>query len=166
MSRIAIDSALLEQLKAQLAATLAYLQSLREPTGVQPLVLRKALEVVNEMTKRGYNVTIYQSFRSKAEQDAIYAQGRTKPGAIVTNAKGGESLHNYGVAVDIVFVVNGKPSWSDKHAWAELGSVGKSVGFEWGGDWKGFVDRPHFQLTLGHSLSDFQKGRVDYRKYL
>ena len=60
-------------------------------------------------------VRIAQGFRTFAEQDALYAQGRTKPGAKVTNAKGGQSIHNYGLAVDIVLIIDGKiASWDTK----------------------------------------------------
>lgn len=136
------------------------------PNSTQPLVKRQADKVVKAMSAMGYPVTVFQGFRSFEEQNALYAQGRTKPGAIVTNAKGGDSFHNYGVAVDIVFVVDGKPSWSQKHAWKTLGKVGKDHGFEWGGDWVGFVDLPHFQLTNGYTLKDFKSNKVDYIKYV
>ncbi len=118
------------------------------------------------MEKFGYKVTIFQGFRSFAEQQFLYDQGRTKPGSIVTNAKPGYSLHNYGVAVDIVFVENGRPSWDEKHPWHILGQVGKNQGFEWGGDWVSFKDRPHFEMTKGYTVYDFLSNKVDYRKYV
>lgn len=131
-----------------------------------PLVKRKADMVVAEMKKRGYDVHIYEGYRSVTSQNELYAQGRTKPGSIVTNAKGGESLHNYGVAVDIVFGVKGRPSWAEELPWRMLGEVGKMYGFECGGDWKQFTDRPHFQITLGYSLDDFKNKKVNYSKFL
>jgi LAS superfamily LD-carboxypeptidase LdcB len=140
--------------------------SFKRPNRLTPLVKRQADKIVEDMEKFGYKVTIFQGFRSFAEQDALYAQGRTKPGSIVTNAKAGYSLHNYGVAVDIVFVENGRPSWAEKHPWQVLGQVGKNHGFEWGGDWQGFKDRPHFEMTFGRSVYDFLSNKVDYRKYV
>lgn len=111
------------------------------------------------------------TLRSFAEQDALYAQGRTKPGKIVTKAKGGQSYHNYGLAIDIVLIVdkdgNGSyetASW-DMHTdfdgdgladWMEVVAIFKRYGWEWGGDWK-FNDNPHFQKTMGHSIADLQK---------
>lgn len=109
--------------------------------------------------------------RTNAEQDALYAQGRTKPGAIVTKAKGGQSYHNYGLAVDIVLLIdkdgNGTfetASWdrlldSDgdgQKDWEEVVFVFKMYGWEWGGDWASFKDYPHFQKTFGKSIRDLQ----------
>ena len=119
------------------------------------------------------------TLRTFAEQDALFAQGRTKPGAIVTKAKGGQSYHNYGLAIDIVLLVdkdkNGTfetASWDlktdfdgdGKSDWQEVVGVFKGYGYEWGGDWK-FLDAPHFQKTLGKSVAELQAlhnaGKVD-----
>lgn len=132
------------------------------PTRLLPNVQLKAEKLIAVMHTQGFDVVINQGFRSIDEQNYLYAQGRTRPGAIVTNAKGGESFHNYGVAVDIVFLKDGHPSWNEEHPWARLGREGKALGFEWGGDWVSFVDRPHFQLTNGHTLEEFQNKKVDY----
>lgn len=155
---------MLKDLLKKLADLRAQLAAQTRPTSLIPAVKIKADMVVREMTSMGHPVTIFQGFRSFAEQDALYAQGRTKPGAIVTNARGGDSFHNYGVACDIVFVVNGRPSWDSKHPWKTLGTVGEKYGLEWGGRWTSFIDLPHFQYTAGYTLDDFKKGRVDYKK--
>ena len=155
---------LLDRIK-ELRAVLATL-SFQRPNRLTGLVRRKADEVIAEMHTFGYSVMVYQGFRSFAEQDALYAQGRTKPGQIVTNAKGGYSLHNYGCAVDLVFIDNGRPSWDEKYPWHILGQIGKKHGFEWGGDWPSFPDRPHLQITFGHTLYDFINNKVNYSKYV
>ena len=74
---------------------------------------------------------------------------------IVTNAKGGYSWHNFGLAFDIVVLdALGKGDWNTSHpAWKRVGGLGKSVGLEWGGEWKQLKDLPHFQYTGGLSLS-------------
>jgi peptidoglycan L-alanyl-D-glutamate endopeptidase CwlK len=110
------------------------------------------------------------TLRTDAEQDALYAIGRTKPGKVVTNARGGESLHNYGLAIDIVLLLdkNGDgtfetASWQtnvdfdgDGQAdWMEVVKIFKLHGWEWAGDWK-FVDMPHFQKTFGYSVKQLQ----------
>lgn len=118
------------------------------------------------------------TLRTFAEQDAIYAQGRTKPGKIVSNAKGGLSMHNYGLAVDIVLIVDGKEaSWDvkkdfdgdGKADWQEIVTIFKQYGWEWGGDWK-FVDAPHFQKTLGHNVREllalYNAKKVDANNYV
>jgi len=124
------------------------------------------------------------TLRTFAEQDALYAQGRTKVGAKVTNAKGGQSYHNYGLAIDIVLLVdkdkNGSfetASWStnedfdgDKTAdWMEIVSIFKRYGFEAGIDWH-FKDAPHFQKTFGYSVKELQdlynSKKVDKNNYV
>ncbi|WP_088825650.1 M15 family metallopeptidase [Listeria goaensis] len=106
----------------------------------------KTRNVIKKMHAQGIYVGIAQGYRSIAEQNKLYAQGRTKKGAIVTNAKGGQSNHNFGCAVDLfIYSSNGK----SVAAWNPPSSVIKAMkaeGFEWGGDWKGFVDKPHFEL--------------------
>jgi len=108
------------------------------------------------------------TLRTFAEQDALYAQGRTKPGRKVTNAPGGKSYHNYGLAVDIVMILdkdgNGSyesASWDTKldfdgdgeSDWIEVVEIFKRYGWVWGGDWK-FYDAPHFQKTFGYTIND------------
>lgn len=127
-------------------------------------------DIIKELTGKAACRFSY-TLRTFAEQDALYAQGRTKPGSIVTKAKGGQSYHNYGLAVDIVLLVdkdsNGTfetASWDtksdfdgDKKAdWQEVVAIFKRYGWEWGGDWR-FVDAPHFQKTFGRSIVDLQQ---------
>lgn len=106
--------------------------------------------VIKELAPKGIYVGVAQGFRSKAEQDAIYAQGRTKPGKIVTWARGGYSNHNYGVAVDL-FAYSDDGSEAiflephDKRSVALVKAM-KQRGMEWGGDWVNNRDYPHFQL--------------------
>jgi peptidoglycan LD-endopeptidase CwlK len=122
-------------------------------------------EICNELKGRAICRFAY-TLRTFAEQDALYAQGRTKPGSKVTNSKGGQSYHNYGLAVDIVLLVdkdgNGSyesASWETnvdfdgdgKADWREVVAIFKRHGWEWGGDWK-FTDMPHFQKTFGKSI--------------
>lgn len=94
------------------------------------------------------------SFRSFPEQDALYAKGRTRPGAKVTNARGGDSFHNYGVAADIAFYnENGGITWPEggdyAKLWTRYGEQAKKQGLSWGGDWKSITDRPHVEYHPG-----------------
>ena len=161
-------------LKRKLAQTrfnvLTYVQSIlagmfeerRQQNRFQPLVGRNAQALVSRMKAVGHPIRITSTYRSSEEQAELYAQGRTTPGNIVTNAKPGESFHNYGVAFDVVFRNEGYDA--PEALWRRLGSVGKALGLEWGGDWKN-PDRPHFSQTLGYNLEDFQSGTVDYSLY-
>lgn len=102
--------------------------------------------------------------RTKEEQDKLYAQGRTMPGKIVTQAKGGDSMHNYAVAFDICPIVNGKAVW-EISLFNKIGKLGMDIGLEWGGSWKKFIDRPHFQYTAGHDLTAFKTNKIDLKKF-
>ncbi|GGG43954.1 M15 family metallopeptidase [Epilithonimonas arachidiradicis] len=102
-------------------------------------------------------IRITQGLRSFEEQEKLYAIGRTKPGKKVTNAKGGQSIHNYGLAVDICLMIDGKTaSWdtakdwdNDKIAdWYECVKIFAKNGWDWGGNWKTFKDLPHFEKKL------------------
>lgn len=120
---------------------------------------------VKVMKAAGHDVVITQEYRSFEEQNRLYNQGRTTPGAVVTNAKGGQSFHNWRVAFDFAFVEDGQPSWAEKHPWSIAGAIGKALGLTWGGDFKTILDRPHFEFTQGYSISDFQKGNIDESKF-
>jgi peptidoglycan L-alanyl-D-glutamate endopeptidase CwlK len=108
------------------------------------------------------------TLRTFAEQDILF-----KKVPKVTNAKGGMSYHNYGLAIDIVLILDGKSaSWEikkdfdgdGKADWMEVVAIFKSFGWEWGGDWR-FFDAPHFQKTFGKSVRELlalhQAGKVD-----
>jgi len=123
---------------------------------LHPKIRDKAREFLVKAEKAGYKLRITSGLRTYAEQNALYAQGRTKAGGIVTNAKGGQSNHNFGTALDVVPIVNGKADWKSKD-WNKIGEIGKSVGFAWGGDWKGLVDKPHFEMQFGLTLAQLRK---------
>lgn len=92
--------------------------------------------------QEGLNVLVTQTVRDDEYQAALYAQGRTAPGEIVTNGK--TVTFHRGLAFDICKNVKGH-EYDDAAFFARCGALGKAVGFSWGGDWKSFPDRPHFQ---------------------
>jgi peptidoglycan L-alanyl-D-glutamate endopeptidase CwlK len=118
---------------------------------LHPMVREKAWEFMEKTTAYlkehhpGVQVKIISGTRSYEEQDELYRQGRRKPGRIVTNAPGGFSNHNFGIAFDIGLFRSGH-YLEESSIYRELGSVGESIGFEWGGRWKRFCDEPHYQL--------------------
>ena len=97
----------------------------------------------------GIDVLVTCVYRSGAEQNALYAQGRTTPGLKVTNAQAGQSAHNFGLAIDVVPIVNGKPDWDGMDpVWQQIGSIGQAAGLEWyGAPGQPFPELPHFQLA-------------------
>ncbi|WP_342421448.1 M15 family metallopeptidase [Paenibacillus sp. FSL E2-0178] len=136
---------------------------------LHPVLLAGATELIRRSYARGIPILITQGMRTIAEQNALYAQGRTKKGAIVTNAKGGNSYHNYGLAIDFALLLpDGKSvSWDmkrdgdgDKVAdWQEVAQEAKKLGFEWGGDWSSFKDYSHLQMTFGLTTAELRAGK-------
>lgn len=112
---------------------------------LHPNIREKCLQLIELSKKAGINIIITHTLRTKQEQDDLYAQGRTKPGNIVTNCKYPDSPHNWGVAFDFAVIKNGKADWNDISAFNKVGQLGKSIGLFWGGDFKSFVDKPHFE---------------------
>jgi len=102
------------------------------------------------------NAYIFCGLRTMEEQADLYAKGRTTSGKIVTNAKPGLSFHNYGLAIDVVFKEEHGWTWSSDK-WNQLGELGEKHGFEWGGRWSNFPDRPHFQIVFEQSIKDLLK---------
>lgn len=130
----------------------------RDIKDLHPKVKAMAEKFLCECKAAGLNVTIYSTYRDHESQNELYAQGRTKPGKVVTKAKGGDSFHNWKVAFDAAPIVNGSIPWNDAKLFEKMGAIGESVGLEWGGRWK-FKDMPHFQFTGGLSIADFKAGK-------
>lgn len=132
----------------------------RDINDLHPLVAAMARVFVDECRKEGIDALITSTKRDNESQDALYAQGRTLPGKIVTNARGGESFHNYGCAFDFVPLVNGKAQWNDTALFVRCGEIAERVGLEWAGRWKRFREMAHCQYTGGLTLADLQAGKT------
>jgi hypothetical protein len=102
-------------------------------------------------------VGISSTYRDRNIQEHLFAQGRTRPGNVVTNARGGQSWHNWRVAFDIFQNIRGQ-EWSDLKFFETAGELWEEMGGEWGGRWRNFPDRPHFQFTFGATISQMQSG--------
>lgn len=116
-----------------------------------PAVQPWAREFLRRVREKGIDARIISGTRSYAEQNELYAQGRTRPGSRVTNARGGFSNHNFGIAWD-VGIFEGSRYLGSSKLYAEVGKIGRDMGLEWGGDWKSFPDTPHFQVRTGLTL--------------
>jgi peptidoglycan L-alanyl-D-glutamate endopeptidase CwlK len=144
---------------------------------LHPLIreeVRQAVDHVNThiLTSR-VKMLVIQGLRTFEEQDKLFYK-RPK----VTNAKGGQSIHNYGLAFDFCLFQDGKLVWDvmkdfdgDGHPdWMEVVAYFKSLGYVWGGDFKSFKDRPHFEKTFGHTwrqlLALKELGKVDAQGYI
>lgn len=150
----------------------------------------RALNFMAAAAEAGIDMLVSCTVRDEESQNLLYAQGRTRaqldaaglynaqprPGRIVTNARGGDSFHQWRVAMDVVPLRQGKPVWGtfgdgidddpsddetdDLELWQRLGQIGESCGLEWAGRWKRFREFPHFQFTGGLAIGDFKAGRT------
>lgn len=129
---------------------------MRDVTQLHPELQKKVEQLKALCSENGIKIGISECLRTVAEQDALYAKGRTTGGSIVTNCKGStySSMHQWGVAFDIYLImdVDGDGKTSDDafnnatRLFNKIGEIGQSIGLEWGGSWKSIVDMPHFQL--------------------
>ena len=117
---------------------------------------RTKLEIFEKrLLESGIRVKLVSGYRSFEEQNRLYALGRTKPGRIVTKARGGYSWHNFGLAADYAFISGGQLTWDGP--WRIFGRIARECGLEWGGDWRKFPDRPHVQWRRGKTLAQMRR---------
>ncbi|WP_164214571.1 M15 family metallopeptidase [Virgibacillus sp. YIM 98842] len=137
------------------------------PEELHPKVEESKNALLKRAKEAGIHVVITATVRSMDEQDALYAQGRTEDGNIVTYAEAGESYHNYGLAIDyaledmegdIIWDIEYDGNDNGESDWFEVAEIAKELGFEWGGDWESFQDYPHLQMTFGLSVNQLQRG--------
>lgn len=123
--------------------------SLARLSQVHPKLSNLIQQLASQLAAEGIDLHVTQGLRSFQQQADLYAQGRTKPGPIVTNAPPGHSWHEFGLAVDVVpFDAQGKPDWNADHpAWKRIVEVGISLGLFSGTQFHSIKDTPHFQLT-------------------
>jgi peptidoglycan L-alanyl-D-glutamate endopeptidase CwlK len=115
---------------------------------VYPGLATLVRQMATQLEAEGIDIRVTQSLRTIAEQEALYAEGRTAPGSIVTEARAGYSWHNFGLAVDVVPLTPQGPDWNISHpVWARIVAIGVDSGLVAGAEWRTFPDWPHFQLT-------------------
>lgn len=152
-------------------------RSIARMGAVHPSLKEYTIELIRRCYAEGIRVQISSGYRSKEEQAQIYGQGRAsfiyngkqygrlkddngKQLSIVSNAKPGTSIHNYGLAIDYFLVSeDGNDSlWTVNEDWKRVAAIAKLMGFEWGGDWSSFRDYPHLQYTKGLTLNQIAAG--------
>jgi peptidoglycan L-alanyl-D-glutamate endopeptidase CwlK len=126
-------------------------------------IVRQMADIL-ELDKPPVTLRVTQGLRSWREQAQLYAQGRSAPGKVVTNAEPGHSWHNFGLAVDVVpFDLEGQPDWNTSHPiWQRLVRLGTSLGLVAGAQFRTFPDQPHFQLTGKLPMSPDLEVRESY----
>ena len=131
----------------------------RKIEDLHPYVAKLCRAFVAACKKDGIDILITSTWRDNAAQNALYAQGRTKPGRIVTNARAGSSFHNYKLAFDFVPIVNGKAQWNDLATFKRAGAIGERLGLDWAGRWISFKELAHLQWSGGLSLAQLRAGK-------
>ncbi len=118
-------------------------------------------QFIAKCQEAGIKVIITSTYRDNEKQTELYNQGRNgNSGRIVTNAKAGQSIHNYRLAFDFCPIIDGETVWNDTLLFIKCGNIGKNLGLTWGGDFKSIKDMPHFEYTNGLTLADLQAGRT------
>jgi hypothetical protein len=143
---------------------------------VHPSLKEYTIELIKRAYKEGINVQISSGYRSLEDQAYIYGQGRSdylykgklyarpfdangKKLKIVSNAKPGTSIHNYGLAIDYFLVSDDglKSLWTVSKKWRRVAEIAKGMGAEWGGDWT-WKDYPHLQWNRGLTIQQLARG--------
>jgi hypothetical protein len=132
----------------------------RSINDLHPYVKAQFMKADKELKAMGIEVLVVSTLRDQEYQSKLYAQGRTdKAKPIVTNAKL-IGAHGYGLALDLVPMVDGKCAWGRSDLYDKISVVMKKNGFAWGGDWKSFIDKPHFEMMGGLKAEDLRKGMM------
>jgi peptidoglycan L-alanyl-D-glutamate endopeptidase CwlK len=131
----------------------------RDLNELLPQVKTKVEHFIQLCKDNNIDLLVTSTYRDFESQAALYSQGRTSPGKIVTNAGPGDSYHNWRCAIDVVPLVNGKADWDGSHpVWAEIGRLGKEAGLEWAGEWVHFKELAHFQYSGGLTIAKLKEG--------
>lgn len=118
----------------------------RDITLLHPKLQRIIKNLKTVCDEHGLSFIVTDGFRTKGEQDKLYAQGRTASGSIVTNARYPDSQHCWGIAFDFCRSIKGLEYDDTDHFFEQVAQLGKSMGLAWGGDWHSFMDKPHLYL--------------------
>jgi len=139
----------------------------RDLGDLHPYMRELTQHLLARAERAGIPLTVICTSRSMDEQAALYAQGRSRPGPIVTDARPGYSYHNFGLAVDVVPTrLLTLRNWGEtpnyreeaRAIWHQLGAIGVDIGLKWGGDFPTIKDRPHFEWSDGLSLAQLRAG--------
>jgi peptidoglycan LD-endopeptidase CwlK len=109
----------------------------RDIKDLEPVFAAKVTQWLAACKKWGVDVIIVSTYRDNEFQDYLYAKGRKNKEAIVTNARGGESKHNFRLAVDFCVMDGKKCNWNDTKRYTQAGLIAESLGLKWAGRWGG-----------------------------
>ncbi len=122
---------------------------------LHPYFRDKVIELIARAKKAGIELAVVETFRTCSKQMEYKSMGRkyTRTGA-------GASKHQYGLAVDVVPLVNGEPQWHNRALWYKVGIIGERLGLRWGGRWRNPYDPGHFEWTGGLSSAELAQGKL------
>ena len=139
----------------------------RDLKELHPIVANMCQQLINECKKENIDILITSTYRDFESQNALYNTGRNPTDIknkvkIVTNAKAGESFHNYRVAFDLVPIINGKCCWdTNNKVWQVIGLKAEKIGLFWANNWVGFKELAHFQYT--GKINDYNKALMHFK---
>ena len=122
-----------------------------------PPFIHRLVKGVKAAQAAGIPLHVFESFRTIERQASLYEQGRTKPGNIVTRARGGRSWHNYGIAADLVLVIDGKWSWDHHDLYVKGAPYLEAQGIHWAGRDKKAFELCHYQLPFDESIYEVEE---------
>jgi RHS repeat-associated protein len=129
---------------------------------LHPEIRDKVTQLILDLQKQDMTVRVTDYFRTMKEQDELFDKK-------ITKAKGGQSYHNYGLAIDVVEIKDGNANYDSIESYEKIAAAAKAIGFEWGGDWT-TPDKPHFQIAFGYKcselLDEIKRGNVDENGYI
>lgn len=129
------------------------LQMITDLKALHPYFRDKIVELIAACKKIGIEVSVVESFRTKSKQAEYFGMGKK-----YTRSSGGKSKHQYGLACDLVPIVNGEAQWDDKKLWKRVGMEGEKLGLRWGGRWRSIYDPAHFEWTGGLTSTHLSAG--------
>ena len=124
---------------------------------LHPYFRDKIILLIELCKRKGITLHVVESYRTRAKQSEYYHMGRK-----YTRSTGGKSKHQYGLAVDLVPIVDGEAQWEDKVLWKKIGIIGESLGLRWGGRWRSPYDPAHFEWTGGLTSRDLAMGSTPF----
>jgi hypothetical protein len=129
------------------------LQMITDLNALHPYFRDKIIQLINNCAEKGIQVLVVESYRTKAKQAEYFGMGRK-----YTRSAGGKSKHQYGLACDVVPVINGVAQWDDLKLWRKVGLEGEKLGLRWGGRWRHPFDPAHFEWTAGVTTAQLSVG--------
>ena len=120
---------------------------------LHPFFRDKVMELISVCKSMGIELAIVESYRTKAKQAEYFAMGNQ-----YTSTPGGHSRHQYGMAVDVVPVVDSVAVWNNSRLWKKIGIAGERLGLRWGGRWRVLYDPGHFEWSGGISRHELANG--------